>query len=101
VRDSANESKPGEKYRYSNAGYSMLAAVVEIISGKSFENFLLENIFEPCKMKSTGYPWELRMNKSLFATGHNSKHQAIAPEQNVWAARGSGNLVTNGGDLYK
>ena len=47
VKKGMPDSIPGKKYRYSNAGFSMLAAVVEIVSGQSFENYLLKNIFEP------------------------------------------------------
>lgn len=101
VRDTGSESKPGKRYRYSNAGYSMLAAIVEIVSGQPFENFLLKNIFEPCKMQNTGYPWEQHMNKSLFATGYNNKHQSVPSQEDIWAARGPGNLLTSVEDLYK
>lgn len=101
VKDSGSESKPGEKYRYSNAGYSMLAAIVEIVSGQPFENFLLENIFIPCKMDNTGYPWEQRMKSKHFATGYDKNKLPAKPQENIWAARGPGNLVTTMEDLYK
>ncbi len=101
AKKGAADSVPGKKYRYSNAGYSMLAAVVEIVSGQAFEQYILKNIFEPCKMKNTGYPWEPRMNKNLFATGYNNKRLPIAAQEDIWAARGPGNLVTSMEDLYK
>lgn len=34
VKDAPVESKPGEKYRYTNAGYIVLAAIVEEVSGQ-------------------------------------------------------------------
>ena len=101
VKQNGMESPPGKQYRYSNAGYSLLAAIVEIVSGEPFEEFIHNNIFIPCKMTNTGYPWEERMNKNLFATGYNNQKQPVAPQQNLWAARGPGNLMTNPEELYK
>lgn len=45
--------KPGTDYRYSNGGYSMLALIVERASGKTFQQFLHERIFEPLGMHNT------------------------------------------------
>ena len=101
VTKTGSESTPGLKYRYSNAGYSLLAAIVEKVSGKAFEIFLSDNIFRPFGMRNTGYPWEPRINKMHLATGYNKKHEAVAPQADFWAARGPGNLVTNIDDLRK
>jgi CubicO group peptidase (beta-lactamase class C family) len=43
--------KPGEKWEYSNTAYAMLATIVQRVSGKSFGEFLSENIFVPLDMK--------------------------------------------------
>jgi len=45
--------EPGTQYRYSNGGYSMLALIVERASGKKFQDFLHERIFEPLGMRNT------------------------------------------------
>jgi len=45
--------EPGTQYRYSNGGYSMLALIVERASGKKFQDFLHERIFEPLGMRDT------------------------------------------------
>ena len=45
--------EPGTKWDYSNTNYILLARVVEKISGKSFPEFLRENIFVPAKMTRT------------------------------------------------
>ena len=44
---------PGTSYRYSNGGYSMLALIVEKASGKTFQDFLHERIFQPLAMHDT------------------------------------------------
>lgn len=47
--------QPGEKYTYSNSNYLTLGYVVEKASGKSYEDFLRENIYEPLHMADSGY----------------------------------------------
>jgi len=46
-------SKPGEVLRYSNSGYVLLGRVIEKASGKSYEQFLNENILRPAGMDHT------------------------------------------------
>ena len=43
----------GEKYKYSNSGYALLAMIVEKVSGKRYADFLKENIFNPLNMKES------------------------------------------------
>lgn len=45
--------QPGEKFEYSNTGYALLGLIIERVSGKSYGNFLKENIFKPLKMNHT------------------------------------------------
>jgi CubicO group peptidase (beta-lactamase class C family) len=45
--------KPGEKWEYSNTAYALLATIIERISGKTYGDFLQENIFTPAGMKHT------------------------------------------------
>jgi len=49
------EAEPGTRYLYANAGYTLLAAIVERVSGRGYEAFLRENLFEPAGMNDTGY----------------------------------------------
>ncbi|WP_298895114.1 serine hydrolase [uncultured Psychroserpens sp.] len=46
---------PGEKYEYSNVGYSVLGKIIELASGLEYEVFLSQNLFIPAGMKQTGY----------------------------------------------
>ncbi|MBT0809807.1 beta-lactamase family protein [Litoribacter ruber] len=45
--------EPGEEYVYCNTGFTLLAEVVERVSGKTFAQFTAERIFKPLGMKST------------------------------------------------
>lgn len=44
---------PGEGWCYSNIAYELLAPVVEIVSGRNFEDFLREEFFLPAGMEHT------------------------------------------------
>lgn len=49
------EFEPGSKFSYNNSGYFLLGAIVEKVSGKTYEAVLKERIFEPLQMKNSGY----------------------------------------------
>ncbi|MBN2395169.1 MAG: serine hydrolase, partial [Candidatus Atribacteria bacterium] len=49
------EFAPGEQYKYSNSGYILLGYIIEKVSGKSYEDYLQENIFNPLNMDDSGY----------------------------------------------
>lgn len=46
---------PGEEFDYCNAGYDLLAEVVERASGQSFASFCKQNIFEPLEMHNSHF----------------------------------------------
>ncbi len=48
-------SKPGEKFAYSDVSFLLLGKVVETVSGQSLKQFSLERIFTPLGMKDSGY----------------------------------------------
>ncbi|QNI31042.1 serine hydrolase [Alloacidobacterium dinghuense] len=54
-RDKPLEFQPGEKWNYSNSGYVLLGYLIEKISGKSYKDFVEENIFKPLGMNDSGY----------------------------------------------
>jgi CubicO group peptidase (beta-lactamase class C family) len=54
-KDLPLEFTPGSKMSYCNSGYLLLGAIIENVSGISYENYLQENIFIPLGMKNSGY----------------------------------------------
>jgi CubicO group peptidase (beta-lactamase class C family) len=46
---------PMERVRYSNMGYTLLAHLVEEISGTEFRAFVRERVFQPAEMSSTDF----------------------------------------------
>jgi CubicO group peptidase (beta-lactamase class C family) len=49
------EATPGEKYIYSNAGYSIAGHMAEKVTGKSWEDLMREKIFRPLSMTTAGF----------------------------------------------
>jgi CubicO group peptidase (beta-lactamase class C family) len=45
--------EPGAFYRYSNSGYVLLGEIIEITSGRTYEQFLAEHVFAPAGMRDT------------------------------------------------
>ena len=46
---------PGRRYRYSDTGYGLAAAIVEIVSGLAFTEYVKRYLFEPAGMVRTGF----------------------------------------------
>ncbi len=47
--------EPDTKYLYSNAGINTAARIIEVVTGKSFERFLDERLFNPLGMNDTTF----------------------------------------------
>jgi len=45
--------EPGSRWMYSNMGLDTLGRIIEVCSGKSYESFLAERIFQPLGMKDS------------------------------------------------
>jgi CubicO group peptidase (beta-lactamase class C family) len=45
--------KPGTKWSYSNTGFAVLGAIIQKVSGMSYNDFLSKNIFQPLGMTHT------------------------------------------------
>lgn len=52
-RQSRLNFPPGQEYLYSNTGYTLLAEIVERVSGRPFPAFMEERVFAPLGMTST------------------------------------------------
>lgn len=93
-------SAPGTKWEYSNAAYFCLAALVEKKSGKPFERFLREQLWEPAGMKETfciGEPGLdlARVPKDARGTGVPFAYGT----ELTWGYRGAGGVVATVGDM--
>ncbi|WP_219519011.1 serine hydrolase domain-containing protein [Nonomuraea ceibae] len=91
---------PGAEFHYSNTGYSVLAAVIETVSGLSYERFLAKHLFAPAGMTSTGYVLP-RWKPGQVAVEYDATGRSMGrPHEHPWGANGPyWNLHGNGGML--
>jgi CubicO group peptidase (beta-lactamase class C family) len=100
------QSLPGARHAYSNIGYSLLAAIVEIVSGKSIDAFSRERLFKPRGMNSGGYFFSEEMAGRLargYIDGDDTKRKETieAMGGDFWNIFGNGGIYVTLGDMYK
>lgn len=103
-KDKPLEFPPGSRFRYSNSNYNLLAFIIEKVSGKSYGEFLAENIFRPLKMDNTADDLgtdELIPNRASGYVPVRMEDIQNAPYLNWSIKRGNGSLYSIVDDLYK
>lgn len=48
-------NKPGEKYEYSNAGFTVAGVIAERVMGEDYESLVTRMLFEPLGMRTAGF----------------------------------------------
>lgn len=93
-------SEPGEQFSYSNAGYILLAYILEKISGMSYEDYLRIYLLEPLSMYSTGCD-NFRSILKDRASGYSMWGEVSNTEFiDMSTAYGAGNLYSTVEDLF-
>ncbi len=97
--------EPGKGRAHSHSAFGVLAAVVEIVSGQSYEDYTRENLFKPAGMTSTGFFGEAIPEERLaVGTGMNSSGEINAPPywgRTSWLVLGSGGQVSTVSDMAR
>ncbi len=93
---------PGEQYEYSNAGYSLLAAIIEIVSGRPYETFLQNELLQPAGLQHTGYrfPDWSQQNVAHWYTGDIDNGTPLSKPYPSWSVMGNGEMLSTLDDLY-
>lgn len=58
ILEEPNLFSPGEEMQYSNSGFVVLGALIEEVTGQSYEGYIQENIFDPSRMTSTSFTFD-------------------------------------------
>ncbi len=97
-------ARPGQKYLYSNAGYTLLAAIIENVAGQSYEPFLTEQLFSPAGMSNTGFYHDTcKWPPALVAHGYHESIDHGSPQRRRpdYKYLGAYCVLASVGDLYK
>lgn len=96
------------EYFYSNVGYSLLAMIIEKVSGKTYEEYLYKNLWKPVQMEMTGYARpnfdEKKIavgyteNDSIWGKPNDKPWDKTAP---YWHLTGNGGILSTTEDLLK
>ncbi len=79
---------PGEKFRYCNTGYVLLSAIIQRVSGQSFESFVAKTLLQPAGMTHSNF----------FSAEYEPKHLASGYTHGDlgWAKNLAGFSLTEG-----
>jgi len=102
-------SKPGGKWEYSNSAYSFVGALIEKVSGMTFEEFCDELLFKPAGMTSATMIGTkgldlTRVPRIARGAGFDDlpKEYAFAyGNQLTWGYRGCGGVVASTRDMFQ
>jgi len=89
---------PGENYSYSNSGYILLALIIEKITGKSYNEFIKQNIFIPLKMNNTFLRSTSNSYDDIRAIGFNRFGEKYDDSGFIY---GPGGIYSTVEDLFK
>ncbi|MDQ3374046.1 MAG: serine hydrolase [Acidobacteriota bacterium] len=97
----------GTRFSYSNVGYSLLALIIEKVSGQTYEQYLYANLWKPAGMETTGYT-RPNFDKNLIAVGYRMDERWGKTTEKEWEKeapylhlKGNGGILSTTGELLK
>ena len=100
VRTTPAESKPGDKYRYTNLGYSVLAAIIEIVSGTSYNDYVRNEILLPLGLREAYFRDETVPGLALGYQKPPDDPEPFTGAPLAWGSHGPGGMRISVPDLH-
>jgi CubicO group peptidase (beta-lactamase class C family) len=105
---------PGERYEYSNSGYTLLAAIIEHVTGGTFQDFVKREILVPLALKDTRYYQEKDIEEERLANGYGgwgARFMGLLDgwgfgdtthsKELTWSLMGGGGMVSSVDDMQR
>lgn len=93
--------EPGTRFLYCNTGYTLLACIVEKISGRSFAAFTREQLFEPLGMNSSQFYDDHEKLVKGRADSYEKRDGQYVKKKLNYATVGATSLMTTVEDLAR
>jgi CubicO group peptidase (beta-lactamase class C family) len=99
--------QPGTLHWYSNAGYSILGAIVERLSGRSYDEHLVGELLRPLGIEHTGYlgpvwdPSKVALGYLEDGTVDDPLARPHASDGYYWNLRANGGLLSTLADMTR
>ncbi len=95
------EFEPGEKYDYSNSGYFLLGYIIEKVTGKKYEDYLVQEVLRPVGIENVGFSYYQEIIENL-ATGYDLSEgkKQVARFMDMRIAGGGGALYGTVRSVY-
>jgi CubicO group peptidase (beta-lactamase class C family) len=94
---------PGTGWNYSNSGYSLLGYIIEIVTGKPYDQVVRDDIFTPLQMTNTGFDF-IHLKSPEKAIGYENMYASTpiaSPIVDSSFSFSAGAIYSTTGDLYK
>jgi CubicO group peptidase (beta-lactamase class C family) len=95
------QNEPGTEFNYNNTAFHLATVVVERATGRSFPEWMAEEVFGPLGMHNTvvrAHPGQVIPNSSVGYTVAEGGYQEA---RDLWASMGAGGMYTTPGDLAR
>lgn len=94
--------EPATQSSYSNPAYLLLGYIIEKVTGKSYENYIQENIFKPCGMQ-TAYVYHFGeiIPKQVRGYERNAQNKIVVARPDYIDNKPAGGLIMSVEDYRK
>ncbi|MCU1518260.1 MAG: Penicillin-binding protein beta-lactamase class [Pseudarthrobacter sp.] len=90
--------EPGQQFRYSNVGFTVLQLVIEEITGEDFSAYMQREVLDPLGMSRSTFQWREAMQDST-AIGYDDAGQPMP--NSLFTERAAGGLYSTAPDMAR